>query len=1180
MDGPRFRRLDPVETGVDFTNRLRKENVIPYIYSGAGVAIGDYDRDGLPDLYLVSQDGPNRLFRQVAPLRFEDVTESAGGLDGGDAWGTAATFADIDGDHDLDLYVCNTEAPNLLYRNEGDGTFREVAGRIGLSVTRASTGASFADYDNDGDLDLYLLTNRVFGPRLPEPIVREVTLPADTKVTIDEMFPPHPRFERDGDEIVVPDGYEEFFYTIGDQVFPTGQRDILFRNDGYAQWRDVTDSAGVAHFGQGLSVTWWDYDGDGNLDLYVANDLESPDKLFHNRGDGTFEDVTREALPHTAYFGMGADFGDIDNDGRFDFCVADMSSTSHYMSKLLMGHMGDKRWFLMNADPPQYMRNAVYINTGTGRFLEAARLTGLASTDWTWTVRFADLDEDGLVDFFATNGMASFDNDPDANDEFRRLWNAGVKDAALDIVRGLERVDERNVARRNRGNWSFEDVGSAWGLDEASVANGAAIADLDRDGDLDIVVNNTNAPASIFENRTNRTHRILVELRGSESNAFGVGCRIEIEAAGVRQVRMVIPTRGYMSSGECVEHFGLGDTSRVERIRIDWPSGRTQEFRDLESDRHYTFYEPAAREPDEPEAAPAHGTTMLTAEPNRLPRHVERDFDDYAIQPLLPHRLSRFGPGVACSDVDGDGNDDLWIGGAAGQPGTLALTRADGTFEILDGPWRQDAECEDMGAVFFDHDGDGDLDLLVASGSIEPDAGSALLADRIYDNLGDGRFARVDDLPSTRRFPSTAVAVADFDRDGDLDVFIGSHAIRGRFPEAAPSTLYRNEGGRFHAVDDPVFTRLGLVSSATWSDFDDDGWPDLWIASTWQPVRVLRNVEGTFEDVTDRVGLADAHGQWNSITAADLDADGDVDYVVGNLGLNTKYHADEHHPMRLFAKDFDDDGVRDVVESKYEGDRLLPVRGRSCSTSAMPFLGEKFQTFQAFARATLPEIYGQDQLASSQDLFANHLEHVVLENLGGRFAIRPLPRRAQISSVDGIAIEQLDGDVLPDLLLVHNSFAPEPETGRFDGGAGAVLRNLGGCRFEVVEPTRSGFVVPGDGQGIARLQRDSARADFVVVRNDDEPRMFGAERAGLVVRLRGRAGNPQAVGARITFTQGDRSWNHTVSAGCGYLSQTSPTVFFPTVPNSSKNVAVAIRWPDGATTRHELGSSGVHVVRQ
>ncbi|MCU0862484.1 MAG: FG-GAP-like repeat-containing protein [Planctomycetes bacterium] len=1173
--GPRFTKVDPATSGLVFQNELRRENVVAYVYSGAGLAVGDYDGDGLPDVYMVSQDGPNRLFRQTAPLRFEDVTERAGGLDGGDAWGNAASFADVDNDGDLDLYVCNLESPNLLYVNRGDGTFEEKAGPFGLGLSAASMGCAFADYDNDGDLDLYVLTNRVLKHRLPDEIVAGITLPKAMRKTKAELLPPYPSFARDErGSLVVPKGYEDHFFTEpgSPAPFQAGQRDRLFRNDGYANWVDVTKEAGIADHGNGLSVVWWDFDGDGRLDLYVANDFQSPDQLYHNRGDGRFVDVTEERLPHTAFFGMGADFGDLDGDGRADLCVADMSSTQHYWGKMLMGSMDQHRWFLMHARPQQYMRNALYVNTGTDRFLEAAHQAGLASSDWTWSVRLCDLDDDGRLDFFATNGIPVFTDNPDTGERFDRLWQQGEQKQAIELFRAIPSVAEQNVARRNAGDLKFTDMGAAWGLDESSVAHGAVVCDLDRDGDLDVITNNLNAPCSLFENRGADAHRVLVELQGVQSNRRGVGASIMVTAGGSTQTALVSPTRGYMSAGEPVTHFGLGTATAIEQLTVRWPSGVVQTFAGLAVDQRYTIREAGTPTSSAPAGTPP--MPMFTA--GELPvRHVEREFDDFAAQPLLPHRLSRLGPGMASGDVDGDGRDELWIGGAAGQAGTLLRTGIDGKHVPIAGPWREHAECEDMGACFVDFDRDGDLDLYVASGGVEAEEGSAALRDRLYENDGKGAFtvARAGVLPDTAT-SSSCVTAADFDRDGDLDLFVGGRVEPGRFPRAPDSRLLRNDDGRFVDATEallPALRDVGMVTAAVWSDLDGDGFQDLAVAGQWWPLRVFRNDAGKgFVERTKELGFEAVRGQWNGLAAADLDGDGDMDLVAGNLGLNTKYKATAEKPLRLFARDFDDNGTLDVIEGKQTADGVLPVRGLSCSSQAMPFVREKFPTYDAFARANLAQIYGDDRLSMSYALVCNELQHIVFDNRGDRFVAMPLPSRAQLSPVFGIGIADFDGDGLQDLVLAQNFFSPEPETGRFDGGLGVLLRGRGGLQFEAVPADRSGIVMPEDGKALLVTDLDgNGVPDFACATNDGPVRTFvGTGKPGLAVRLRGAAGNPTAIGATIELVAKDGSvQRRELAAGSGYLTQGPAVAWFAPASAGSR---LRVRWPDGASSEHAV----------
>jgi hypothetical protein len=1184
----RFRLVDPAESGLVFENRLDKPHVIPYLFNGAGLAVGDYDGDGRPDVYLVSQDGPNKLFRQTAPFRFADVTGSAGGLDGGEAWGTGASFVDIDGDGDLDLYVCNTEAPNLLYVNQGNGRFVEEAAEHGLAFVGASTMPAFADYDNDGDVDLYLTTNRVFGPTLMKELLADVKPPKDTRKSIAEMAPPQPRLEQDRNgKWIIPKGYEDHLIELVGRLFFGGQRDRLFQNDGRGRFTDVTDAAGIQDHGMGLAAVWWDMDDDGLLDLYVACDLESPDMLYRNRGDGTFENVTARSLPHLAYFGMGSDAADIDNDGRLDLIVADMASRQHYKSKMLMGDMGDRAVFLSAARPPQVMRNALFLNTGTERFMEIAYLAGVASTEWTWAIRFGDLDNDGFVDLFVTNGIPRFDNNPDVNPRFVSLWRQGRVQEALELARNIPAVPEKNMALRNDGRLHFDDVSAAWGLDLEGLSHGASFCDFDRDGDLDVILNNMNANASLYENVANDGQRIAVRLEGTRGNRFGLGARVDLATTSGRQTRLLTLSHGYLTADEPLLHFGLGQDTVVDELTVRWPSGAVQTFQALAAGRLYTITEPRSATTPAPHPAPAPATFAESAVKLGLEfAHVERPFDDFAAQPLVPHQHSQLGPGVAFGDADGDGQDDLWVGGARGQAGALFLAGDDGRYRRVDGPWRQDADCEDMGAVWFDADGDGDQDLVVTSGSVEVDPGDASLCDRLYLNDGRGAFAKaVDALPPLAE-STGAVAAGDFDGDSDLDLFVGGRITAGRYPHAPPSRILRNDGGRFvdaTAATAPALAQAGLVTAALWTDADGDGLVDLLLTAHWAPVRLFRNDgQGRLAERTAEAGLAAHSGLWNGIAGADLDGDGDLDYVVGNLGLNTKYKASAEHPARLYCADFDQNGVLDVIEAKYDGERIVPVRGRSCSSRAMPFLAEKFATYDAFARASLQEIYSLEALDESTDRAATTLSHAVLDNDGqGRFTVRPLPHLAQVAPAFGIVLCDFDGDGRCDVYLAQNFFTPEPETGRMDGSAGLLLRNDGGFAFAPLRPDVTGILVPEDAKGAALGDaNDDGTPDLCVALNDGPLRLFARSTDPsrfVAVELRGRTPNPTAVGALVRWRGKDgRCQAAEVQAGSGYLSQSAARLWFGVGAGGE----LEVRWPDGTTTRHPVDAGGALVLRQ
>lgn len=1060
--GPRFRRVPAAESGLAFRNDLRAENRYTYLTNGAGMAVGDYDADGQLDAYLISQDGPNKLFRQVAPLQFEDVTEAAGGVDGGAAWGSGASFADVDGDGDLDLYVCNIEAKNLLYVNQGDGTFVEDAASFGLDLVAASTMAAFADYDCDGALDLYLLTNRALhaGWALTPEVLDGFRPPADTARAARDMVPSSSAFaapDAGGDR-------GEHFFTFRGRRYTAGQPDRLLRNVG-GRYVDVTSSAGIQDRGMGLSATWFDYDDDGYLDLYVANDLETPDTLYQNQRDGTFRDVTREVVPHTAYYGMGSDAADVDGDGRLDLIVADMSMTTHEKAKVLMGDMNEERPVLMHSDPPQVMRNALLVNTGNGRFQEAAKLAGVASTDWTWSVLFGDLDNDSWPDLFATNGIARFDTDPDLKLRVAALWEEGRQQAAIQLIQNVGAVPEQNLALRNVGgaDLRFEETGADWGLGLEAVSHGAALADFDGDGDLDVLVNNFEAECALYENRSSGGRALIVRLRGQHSERFGVGARVVATLPDGRQLaRELALSRGYLSGQAPELHFGLGSAEEADLV-VRWPSGHVSKLTAVRAGQRVVVTEPGAPPPVEA-PAPAPDPPLFRAAAAPAFSHREDPFDEYVAQPLLPASVSRLGPALAAS------GRLVYVGGASGHAGALFqwTGASSDRWEEIEGPWAADASSEDVGACWLDYDGDGDQDLIVTSGGAQRPAGDAELRDRLYRNDGRARFTRDDAALPDVRDSSGCARAADFDGDGDVDLFVAGRLVPGAYPDAPQSRLYRNDGGRLvdaTAALAPSLLQAGMVTDARFDDFDGDGRVDLLVAARWQPLRLLRFDGGVFRDATEAAGLADRPGWWRSLCVLDVDGDGDLDAIAGNQGWNTKYKASPARPARLYFGDFDDDGERDLVEAKYEGDRLLPVRGRSCSSGAMPMLKERFPTYEGFAKSLLKDIYTEQKLEQCGELVATELASCLLRNDGaGRFTLEPLPRRAQIAPVQ--AMVQL-GELV---VCAQNDFSPEPETGRHDGGAGLVLRSVSG-QLEVVSARAHGVQAPGDHRGVLWLEQ-------------------------------------------------------------------------------------------------------------
>jgi enediyne biosynthesis protein E4 len=1067
---PLFEALDSGRTGVGFANRLPEApefNILNYLYyyNGGGVAVGDVNGDSLPDLYLSSNLDKNRLYLNRGDFRFEDVTDKAG-VGGPPGWKTGVTMADVNGDGRLDMYVSavsylTMQGRNMLYINNGDGTFTDRAKSYGVDHAGYSTQAAFFDYDADGDLDMFLLSHSTHTER-----------------------------------------------AIGDAT----RRDVrnaraggrLYRNDG-ARFTDVSAQAGIfgGIEGYGLGLVVSDLNLDGCPDVYVANDFQEQDFLYYNSCRKTFTESIARATAHTSRFSMGVDAADVNNDGRPDLVVGDMLPEQE---QILKSSASSESYSLFNLRVragyhPQYARNTLQLNRGSGEFSEVGFLAGVEATDWTWSLLFADMDNDGRKDLFVTSGIFRRPNDLDyinyiGNEAVQASLANGVTRENLSLLKQMPTVPVVNHAYRNDGDLHFTDMATAWGLARPGYSNGAAYADLDNDGALDLIVNNYDAPVSIYRNLARQRSGngwLSIALQGAGRNTQGVGAKVIVVQRGQRQFLEQSPTRGFQSSVDPRLHFGLGRDSVVDSLVVIWPDRRFQVLTQVPANRRLTL---AQREASGrwDYARGAIAPTLVADVTDSIATgfvHVENDFNDMDREPLMPHQLSTEGPALAVADVNGDGLDDMYVGGAKWQPGRLLVQQANGDFAASDvALFAADSITEEVAAVFFDANGDRHPDLYVVTGGNEFWGGMPELEDRLYLNDGTGHFTKsLDGVPPLKENGSCVVP-GDFNGDGHLDLFVGARVVAKQYGVSPKSHLLQGDGkGRFTDVTATVAPALldaGMVTSAVWLDQDRDGALDLVVAGEWMPVRVFRQERGKFVDRTRDAGLADSEGWWNSIAAADLNGDGRQDLVLGNLGLNAYITASRTEPAQMYVYDFFGNGTIEQIISFYKHGVSYPLANRDEMVKVMPPLRSKFLTYKAFGASTVQDILPADELAKARVLKASTFAtSVALSSPSGTWTLHPLPTEAQFAPVYATVIRDLDGDGSPDLLLGGNFLGAPPILGRSDASYGLLLRGLGGGRFAAVDAEQSGVRVRGEVRHMHALRGPGGGTTIAIARNND-----------------------------------------------------------------------------------------------
>lgn len=1139
-----FEQVSSSHSGVTFNNLVAENDSINpldklNIYNGGGVGVGDFNGDGLQDIYFVGNAVSNRLYINKGDMKFEDVTKEAG-VGGQGGWGRGVAVVDINNDGWPDIYVCNTllnnpaKRRNLLYINQGPDKngvphFKEMAKEYGLDINVHSTMASFFDYDNDGDLDMYLTVNEV-GPKdntsLFKPIIKDGSAPS------------------------------------------TGR---LYRNDWdpvlkHPVFHDVSKQAGITIEGYGHAASTVDINRDGWKDIYVTNDFLTNNILYINNHDGTFTDRSKEYFKHTSMSAMGQEVEDINNDGLADVVELDMNPGDNYRKKMFMG--GDNYQSFQNIErynyQYQYTRNTLQLNqgprlgqndsVGAPAFSEIAFMAGMSQTDWSWGPLVTDFDNDGFRDLIITNGYPRDVTDHDFMNFRAQSYFIASKKQILDQI---PIVKIPNFAFKNTGNLRFDDVTDSWGLGAPSFSNGAVYADLDNDGDMDVIINNIDDEAMIYRNTSrernpNSSHYLNIKFCGGPNNRDGIGAWADIYYDhGKHQVYENTPFRGYLSTIQNIAHFGLGRITRLDSVVIRWQNQKKQTLKNVKSDQvlqvdiknainPYVFEQPEI----DKKAPFAEVTRMLGVNY----KDQDEDFVDFNIQKLLPHKLSEYTPGLAVGDVDGNGFDDLIVGGSSQHPAQVFLQQADGKFIqrplLPAGSSNPNEYVQDEGLILFDANGDGKPDLYIASGGYRDAPNSPAYQDRLYINDGKGNFTEAKDALPQNFTSKLCVRAIDYNKDGKLDLFVSGRVDPWNYPKPVSSFIFRNDSKDGHVKFTDVTStvakdldNIGLVCDAVFTDFDNDGWPDLVLAGEWMPVTFLKNDHGVFKNVTSGTGVADKLGWWNTIVAGDFEHNGRIDYIVGNTGLNTFFKASDEYPTYITAKDFDHNGSYDAVPSVFLKDKdgklkEFPVHTRDDIVKQMIGMRIKYQNYKSFATATMDDILPADMRKGAIRLKANTLQSVYLRNEGnGQFKMIELPAQAQISELCGMAVDDFDGDGNLDVIMNGNDYGTETTTGRYDALNGLMMKGDGKGGFTPLSIFQSGIYIPANGKALVKIK--GAKGDYLLAasQNRDAMKIFTLKRSVRLVKP-----GPMDMYATIKYKDG-RTTKQEFYYGDSFLSQ-------------------------------------------